>query len=184
MALLPVLTYPNPLLKKRSVDVKVFDSRLQDLVQSMFETMRVEGGIGLAAPQIGENINLFVMDVGKRDPNDPENAEKIISNKICMVNPKVTQAEGIITYEEGCLSCPELLVEIERSLNIVVKSRDPEGRPQQHSLTELEAVCTQHEMDHLKGVLLTDRISRLKREMYGKERIRERKSANDKSRLE
>ena len=82
MALLEVLTYPNPSLKKKSVDVKVFDSRLMDLVQNMFETMRIERGIGLAAPQVGESINLFVMDVEKPDPTDPENPEKNISNKI------------------------------------------------------------------------------------------------------
>jgi peptide deformylase len=184
MARLPVLTYPTPSLKKPSVDVKTFDAKLYELVESMFETMYFERGIGLAASQIGENLNLLVMDVGSPDPTDPENHEKRISNKICLINPNILSREGKILYEEGCLSCPELLVEVERDRNIVVASVDPEGRPQQHSLSELEAVCTQHEMDHLKGVLLTDKISRLKREIYGKQRLRERKSAQDKSELE
>jgi peptide deformylase len=76
------------------------------------------------------------------------------------------------------------LVEVERSKTIIVESFDPEGRPQKMTLTDLEAICTQHEMDHLKGVLLTDHISRLQREIYGKKRVRERKDEQDKSRLE
>lgn len=178
---LDVLTYPSQTLKKKSVPVKDFNSWLTDLAEAMFETMYTERGIGLAAPQVGENINLFVMDVGRPDPQD---AEKILSHKICMVNPKITEAEGLILYEEGCLSCPELLVEVERSKTIIVESFDPEGRPQKMTLTDLEAICTQHEMDHLKGVLLTDHISRLQREIYGKKRVRERKDEQDKSRLE
>ena len=178
---LNVLTYPSQSLKKKSVAVKDFNSWLTDLVEAMFETMYIERGIGLAAPQVGENINLFVMDVGRPDPQD---AEKILSHKICMINPRITEAEGLILYEEGCLSCPELLVEVERSKNIIVESFDPEGRPQKMALTDLEAICTQHEMDHLKGILLTDRISRLQREIYGKKRVRERKDEQDKSQLE
>lgn len=181
MSKLSVLTYPTASLKKSSRPVENFNSRLGDLVQDMFETMYVENGIGLAAPQIGENVNLFVMDVALPDPNDPE---KSISQKICMVNPRVTERNGVLIYEEGCLSCPELLVEVERSENIVVESFDAEGRPQKHVLSGLQSVCTQHEMDHLEGVLLTDRISRLKREIYGKKRIRERQDEKDKSLLE
>lgn len=181
MAILPVLTYPSKSLKKESVNVTEFNSWLKDLVENMFETMYAEHGIGLAAPQIGENINLFVMDAGRISPINPEER---IPRKICMINPTITNKSGIITFEEGCLSCPELLVEVERSENIIVESFDPEGKPQVHKLTELEAICTQHEMDHLKGILLTDHISRLKRERYGKQRIRARKDDEDKSILE
>lgn len=177
MALLPVLTYPTASLKKTSVDVTEVNSRLQDLINDMFETMYAENGIGLAAPQIGENINLFVMDVGRPDPIDPE---RRLPHKICMINPKIISADGTIQYEEGCLSCPDLLVKVDRSANIVVQSLDAQGRPQQLSLSELEAVCTQHEMDHLKGVLLADRLSQLQRDMYGKKMIRLRKNADDK----
>jgi peptide deformylase len=90
---LDVLTYPSQTLKKKSVPVKDFNSWLTDLAEAMFETMYTERGIGLAAPQVGENINLFVMDVGRPDPQD---AEKILSHKICMVNPKITEAEGLL----------------------------------------------------------------------------------------
>lgn len=182
MARLPVLTYPQASLKKASKDVEEFDQNwLKELIQNMFETMYAENGIGLAAPQIGENINLFVMDVMRQDPLDPEN---VISNQIYMINPKITEREGDIQFEEGCLSCPELLVKVDRSKDIVVESLDVLGAPQVHKLTDLEAVCTQHEMDHLKGILLTDHISRLKREMYGKKRIRQRQDEDDTSVLE
>jgi len=176
MAKLPVLTYPAKSLKQKSVPVEKVDSRIGDLVQDMFETMYAENGIGLAAPQIGENINLIVMDVKTVDPLDEE---KLISHPYCLINPKIVSEEGIITFEEGCLSCPELLVEVERSENIVVEALDAEGKPVQHSLSELTAVCVQHEMDHLQGVLLTDYISRLKRDMYKKQRVREKKNEDD-----
>ena len=181
MAILPVVTYPNASLKKASKDVKDFDSWLEELVHNMFETMYAENGIGLAAPQIGENINLFVMDIQKENPLNPE---ETISNKICMINPKIVQKDDTILYEEGCLSCPELLVEVERAKDIIVESLDPQGQPQKLELTNLESVCTQHEMDHLKGILLTDHISRMKREKYTKARIRQRNSEDDKSVLE
>lgn len=184
MAKLPVLTYPAPSLKKKSVEVKAFNSRLQDLVEDMFETMVFERGIGLAAPQIGENINLFVMDVGRPDPKHPDDEKKRVSNRICLINPKIVSRAEKIFYEEGCLSCPELLVEVERDRNILVEAFDPQGRPLKMALSDLEAVCTQHEMDHLKGLLLTDRISQLKREMYAKQRVRERRDDKDKSALE
>lgn len=180
MGKLEVLTYPHPVLKKKSHDVENFDSKLGDLVQDMFETMYVERGIGLAAPQIGENLNLFVMDVGEVDPDDPE---KVKSNQICMINPKIIQSEGIVAFEEGCLSCPELLVKVDRAQKILVEFFDFEGRKQQSELMDLMAVCTQHEMDHLKGILLADRLSRLKREMYGKQRIRARQDEEDKGQV-
>ena len=177
MSLLTVIKYPAPSLKKPSVEVREFNSWLQDIVKNMFETMYAEHGIGLAAPQVGENIRLFVMDIQKPDPFQEG---QVIHNKICMVNPRLTKAEGLINYEEGCLSCPDLIVEVERAKDIVVESLTPDGKAQRHVLTELEAVCAQHEMDHLKGILLVDKISRLKREMYGKERVRARRDDSDK----
>lgn len=180
--LLPVVTYPALSLKKESKEVKEFGQEwLRSLIENMFETMYHENGIGLAAPQIGENINLFVMDVAKPDPNDPE---QYISDQIYMINPKIVHAEGSILYEEGCLSCPELLVKVERSRDILVESKDVNGELQKHRLSELQAVCTQHEMDHLKGILLTDHVSQLKREMYGKKLMRQRENEDDISILE
>lgn len=167
---LPILTYPNKVLKKQSVPVEKVTSTITDFVKNLFETMYAsETGIGLAAPQVGENLNIFVMDVALTDPDNPE---KQTPNPIAHINPKIIHREDTIIFEEGCLSCPELLVDIERSKNIIVESLDAEGRAQQHNLSDISAVCVQHEMDHLVGKLLTDYISRLKRDMYKKQRLR------------
>lgn len=177
MAKLPILTFPAPSLKKESVAVEKVTSKITDFVQDLFETMyKTDSGIGLAAPQVGENLNIFVMDIGKPDPTD---AKKEIPDPVCIINPKIIKTQGLITFEEGCLSCPELLVNVDRAQHIVVQGLDAEGRPIELSLSELAAVCTQHEMDHLKGKLLTDHISRLKRDMYRKDRIRQRTDEND-----
>lgn len=183
MAKLEIVKFPNPLLKKESQEVQEVTSKITDFVQDLFDTMYGTGnGIGLAAPQVGENLNIFVMDIGKPDPLKPakdDEEPELLPDPIAMINPKIVKHEGIITYEEGCLSCPELLVSIDRAKNIVVDSLDAEGRPQTLTLSDLAAVCTQHEMDHLKGKLLTDYISRLKRDRYRKQRIRERKDDDD-----
>lgn len=181
MAKLPVLEYPTESLKKPSKEVKEFGQNwLRELVENMFETMYAAEGLGLAAPQVGENINLFVMDVSRPDPLDSDNE---IPDRIYMINPEIKKAEGVYEYEEGCLSCPDLLINLNRPNNIVVHSFDVEGNPQQHFLSEVASVCTQHEMDHLKGILLTDHISRLQREFYGKKQMRKRRSERDRSKL-
>lgn len=181
MAKRPILEYPTESLKKTSKEVKEFGQAwLRELIDDMFETMYDADGLGLAAPQIGENIALFVMDVGKPHPLD---LSQKLSEKIYMINPEIKKAEGIYEYEEGCLSCPELLVTLNRPNHIVVSSVDVDGKPQEHRLSELASICTQHEMDHLKGVLLTDHISRLQREFYGKKQIRKRKNEKDRSKL-
>lgn len=173
---LPLVTFPAKSLKQPSVKVEKVTSRISDLVQDMFVTMKASQGIGLAAPQIGENLNLFVMDVDKPDPIDPE---KMISNPLCLINPRIISSQGIIAFEEGCLSCPDLLVKIDRSETILVEFLDAEGRLKTLQLKELEAVCVQHEMDHLAGILLTDRLSQIKRSLYKKQRIRDKKNEDD-----
>lgn len=174
--ILEVLKFPSPVLKKKSRDVEKVTSNLSDFVQDMFETMYNEEGIGLAAPQVGENLNILVMDVGQPDP---KNEDKLISNPLCLINPRIVSREGQIVYDEGCLSCPELLVQVPRSQNIVVEALDAEGRLVTYNLQDLTAVCTQHEMDHLAGKLLTDYLSQLKRDMYRKQRVRQRRDDDD-----
>lgn len=178
--ILPILTFPAQSLKKPSVQVEKVTSKIGDLVEDMFETMKGEHGIGLAAPQVGENLNILIMNVFKRDPKDPE---KVISNPISLINPQILRSEGVIVYEEGCLSCPELLVKMERAQNITVQGLDKEGKKVSHDLNDLEAVCIQHEMDHLRGKLLTDYLSRLKRDIYRKHLVRPKKNDNDRGDL-
>jgi peptide deformylase len=129
----------------------------------MFATMEQEVGIGLAAPQVGELIRLAIVDVRKQDTVD---LEKFISDPVALINPEIIAGEGTISYEEGCLSCPELLVKVDRFNRVKVKYLDLEGRMCELTAEGLKAVCIQHELDHLNGILLADKISRLERNLY------------------
>jgi peptide deformylase len=122
-----------------------------------------EPGIGLAAPQVGEAIRLVVMDTGWNE----EGGEK---NPRVMVNPEIVLREGTLTWTEGCLSVPDFQAEVERSARVIVRYADLDGNAHEEDVTELRAVCFQHELDHLDGVLFIDRISRLKRSLYVQKR--------------
>lgn len=178
MAKLIVLTYPAKSLKEPSLPVSKVTDEIKRLVKDMFETLSDNKGIGLAAPQIGKNINLFIMDVGKKDPSDKE---KLIPHPFCFINPKVIEKSGSITYAEGCLSCPELTVEIKRAQRVIVDALNAEGKLVTEVLEDLEAVCLQHEMDHLQGILLVDHLSRLKRELYEKQIKKAHKESKESS---
>lgn len=166
MARLPILTFPTKSLKEPSLAVGTVTGEIKQLIKDMFEAMYENKGIGLAAVQVGKNINLLVMDVGRKDPQDKE---KTLPHPFCFINPRIVEKSGTIKYEEGCLSCPELTVEVNRAQRVIVEALNAEGKLVTEVLEDLEAVCLQHEMDHLQGTLLTDHISRLKRELYEKQ---------------
>ncbi|MBX7149204.1 peptide deformylase [bacterium] len=176
MSLLNVLKYPDKRLKNKSKPVIEVNKTIRELAESMMETMYVENGIGLAAPQIGENIRLIVVDVPIQDKI---NEEKYHPDPVALINPEIITGDGKIQYEEGCLSCPELIVLVDRQKNIVVKYLDLEGRPQELKATDLKAVCIQHEIDHLNGTLLADRLSSVDRDLYKTKRIRIAKDEKD-----
>ena len=165
MALRPVLQFPDPRLKRKSVPIGEITDEIRSLAQDMIEVMYDEPGIGLAAPQVGEAIRLVVMDTGWTE----EGAEK---NPTVMVNPASLAKDGEITWTEGCLSVPDFQADVERAARVRVRYRDLEGREHEEDASELRAVCFQHEIDHLDGVLFIDRISRLKRSMYVQKRKR------------
>lgn len=145
---LRILLYPDPRLKKRSRPVEKFDDHLASLVKRMFELMRQQEGVGLAAPQVGVNLRLFVMNhTGK-----PEDDHVVI-------NPALTALEGEIEAEEGCLSIPEVRVNVLRADRMKLAALDLEGKPFEREASELESRVWQHETDHLDGILLTDRMS-------------------------
>ena len=169
MSSLTVLKYPDPKLRRKSKPIAKVSSSIVSLAEDMFETMVAENGIGLAAPQIGEMIRLVVMDVPKIDPIDPE---KIVHDKLALINPQIVHGEGKIQYEEGCLSCPELIVLVERNEKIRVKYLDLEGRPCEIGAEQLKAVCIQHEIDHLDGILLVDKLNRIEQGLYKQKRLR------------
>ncbi|OGQ08813.1 MAG: peptide deformylase [Deltaproteobacteria bacterium RIFCSPLOWO2_12_FULL_40_28] len=166
---LEVLKYPNKKLKKKSRSVSKVNQVIQDLARDMFETMYLDNGIGLAAPQVGELIRLIILDVALIDPDHPEDHKP---DPVALVNPEIEKAEGTIEYEEGCLSCPELIVPVTRSEKVWVNYLDLDGKPSKLTAEGLKAVCIQHEIDHLDGILLVDKMGRLEKDMYRKKRIR------------
>src|SRR5580693_5359494 len=144
---LKIILYPDPRLKKISAAVETFDEPLKKLAEQMFVLMRLSKGVGLAAPQVGQNIRLFVMNsTGK--PEDDR----------VYVNPILSEAEGDETAEEGCLSLPEVHVDVLRSKTLRIQARDLSGNPIDEKHEGYIARIWQHEIDHLNGVLLTDRM--------------------------
>ena len=158
MSLRRILTVDADLavLKQRSAPVHVVDDRLRRLMDDMLETMYAAPGIGLAAIQVGEPVRVVVMDLAKGDePPAPR----------YFVNPEITWASDETgLWEEGCLSVPEIYDEVERPLRVGLKFLDYRGQVVEEDAEALFAVCIQHEMDHLNGVLFIDHLSRLKRD--------------------
>jgi peptide deformylase len=159
MALRPVLQFPDPRLKRKSTPVGEVTDEIRALARDMIEVMYDEPGIGLAAPQVGEAIRLVVMDTGWTE----DGADK---KPVVMLDPEILEREGSITWTEGCLSVPDFQADVERAARVRVRYRDLDGNEHVEDVTELRAVCFQHEIDHLDGVLFIDRISRLKRSLY------------------
>ena len=155
MAVLQLRYYPDPALTRPSDPVEVVDEAIVELVENMAETMYVERGVGLAAPQVGINKRILVMDCG-----DPDGGSALIA----FINPQIVSAEGTIVWEEGCLSFPGLTVEVERSETVRVRALGVAGKPFEALLSGLPAVCAQHEIDHLDGLTLFDRVSGLKKQ--------------------
>ena len=175
MALREILTYPDPRLAEKSVEVELVTDETRTLIDDMFETMYSAEGVGLAAPQVGVHLRVIVVDCGEREEGD-DAVPLTAVNPISVVNPVVTSREGNIVWQEGCLSVPDFLDEVERSEKVTVTGLDREGKPTTINAEGLLAVCLQHEIDHLDGVLFVDRLSRLKQSMV-KKRLRKRAMA-------
>jgi peptide deformylase len=157
VAVLEILKYPHPMLKKRCQEVDRIDGGVKQLVRDMVETMYRSNGIGMAACQVGIPKRVIVVDVG---PIDPE------KDLFAMINPEIVSEEGEIEHEEGCLSVPDCSEKVKRKEKILVRGFSPEGEEIEVSGDGILAIALQHELDHLNGVLILDRISRLKREIY------------------
>jgi peptide deformylase len=163
MALLDVLQFPDPRLRRRSEPIEKVTDELRQLAADMLETMYDEPGIGLAAPQVGMPVRLVVVDTDWTD----EDAERA---PLVLVNPEIVEREGKIVWNEGCLSVPEYNADVERAERVVLRATDLDGNPIEEEARGLRAVCFQHELDHLDGFLFIDRISRLKRDLYVQKR--------------
>jgi peptide deformylase len=169
MALLPILTLPDPILRKTALPVERVDNDLRRLMDDMLATMYEAPGIGLAAPQVGILRRLIVMDPAKDDmPRTP----------VFMVNPEILErSEEMRLHEEGCLSIPEFTAEIERPGKTRVVFLDREGKRQEAELEGIWSTLVQHEVDHLNGVLFIDYLSRLKRDMVVKKMTKTKRTA-------
>jgi peptide deformylase len=156
MAVRPILVLPDRRLRAIADHVETIDADIKKLAKDMFDTMYDAPGVGLAATQIGEMKRVVVMDLAKDDePRD----------QIVMINPEILKvSEDTVTSEEGCLSIPELFYDVERPATVTVRYTDLEGKTVEREATDRLAICMQHEIDHLDGVLYIDYLSRLKRD--------------------
>jgi len=159
MALLKILHYPDPVLKKVATPVTVFDERLRRLAADMAETMYAAPGVGLAAPQVGVSERLVVIDCSPRDEGP---------GLLTVINPEILAAEEDICEEEGCLSVPGYYAKVPRKSRVKVKFQDLDGQQRMIEADGLWAVAFQHEIDHLDGVLFVDHLSPLKKGMFRK----------------
>jgi peptide deformylase len=172
MAIRPIFETPDPILRQISKPVETFDDELRTLVSDMFETMYVAPGIGLAAVQVGVPIRLLVIDL--QEPEEEE-GEPIRDPRV-FINPEILWASDTeVPYTEGCLSVPEQYAEVMRPDRIRARWRDEHGETYEREIEGLLAVCLQHEMDHLEGILFIDHLSRLKRDMLMKKLAKWRK---------
>ncbi len=175
MAIRRIYETPDPVLRQISKPVETFDAELKTLVEDMFETMYDAPGIGLAAVQVGVPIRLLVIDL--QEPEE-EGGEPVRDPKV-FINPEVLwHSDSEVPYTEGCLSVPEQYAEVMRPDRIRARWRDVEGNQFEEEIDGLLAVCLQHEMDHLNGVLFIDHLSRLKRDMVLKKLAKWRKENN------
>src|SRR5215472_3577317 len=167
MALLPIIVAPDPRLKVKAKPVTKVDERIRKLLDDMVETMHAAPGIGLAAPQVGEALRILVVDIAKDgEPSDPRK----------FVNPEIAWAsDEKVLWEEGCLSLPEQFAEVERPKEVKVRYLDETGAKKEIHATGLLAICLQHEMDHLDGVLFVDHISALRRNMILRKLVKSKK---------
>mgnify|MGYP001814167498 FL=1 len=159
MATREIITYPAPVLRKKAVKIETFDDALQELVNDMIETMYKAQGVGLAGNQIGVAQQIVVVDISTE-----ENEQK----NIVLINPVISEGEGKVPDQEGCLSVLEYSAKVNRFQKIRVTAQDPQGNELDFIAQDRFARIIQHEVDHLHGTLFIDRISTLKRSMYKK----------------
>jgi peptide deformylase len=152
-----IVTYPSPILRQKTAAISEFNAELHALLDDMRETMYVERGIGLAAPQIGVPLRVAVIDISEDRTGCIE-----------LVNPEIVSKEGEVPSEEGCLSIPDYRETIQRKAKVTVRAQDRHGKQFEFMAEEILSMAAQHEIDHLNGVLFIDHMSRLKRELFNK----------------
>ena len=155
MAVLPIRIYPDPVLRVKCREVTEFDDRLRKLIRDMIETMHAAPGIGLAAPQVGVELRVAVLDLSVGE--DPSQVH-------ILINPRIVHREGLETDVEGCLSLPGITDKVDRPLRVKVEAVDPHGQPIEIAAEDWLARALCHEIDHLDGVLFVDHLRGLRKE--------------------
>ncbi len=163
MALMEIRIYPDPVLRKVAKPVTLFDGELERLVSDMAHTMYTSPGVGLAAPQVGLSERFFIIDI-----TSPRRESLHV-----FVNPRIVHREGAITWEEGCLSFPDVRTDVDRSRFVKVEAQDVKGRAFALEAEGLMAVAIQHELDHLDGRLLIDNMSIIDRALLKRKMTRQ-----------
>ncbi len=169
MAKLEILTYPNPILREISKPVTEFNAELKKLSENMLDTMYESKGIGLAAVQVGQPIQMLVIDTRSKDDagrrykyDEMTEFEQNLAQPLVLINPEIIKGYGKTTFDEGCLSVPSFFDTVERFDKVDVKALDINGKEFKLTVDGLVAICIQHEMDHLTGTLFIDHLSFLK----------------------
>lgn len=150
MAILKLQKYGSPILREKAIPVARVDKEIREFVENMIETMYAEGGIGLAAPQVGVSKKIIIIDTEEHGP-------------VVLINPKILKREGETKEEEGCLSVPGIYYPIKRSYSVTVEALDLEEKKIRVTQEGFLAIALQHEIDHLEGYLFIDRLSPAKR---------------------
>ncbi len=171
MAILEILKYPHATLKKRCREVEKIDEEIKSLIDNMKETMYQANGVGLAACQVGVPQRVIVLDVGPIDPRH---------SFFAMINPEIISEEGELDHEEGCLSVPDCFEKVKRKEKIRVRGISEEGKEVEVAVEGILAFALQHEIDHLNGILILDRLSQLKRQIY-RSKVKKEKKKEEKT---
>lgn len=177
MAVLDILTVPNPVLSRkcRLVGPDEFHDGLRTFVSDLAETMYAAPGVGLAAPQVGDLRRIIVADPGNAKREEDANGRPRKPRFVAMINPVIVDASREkIVWEEGCLSVPDFNEDVARPRRVQIKWFDEHGKSQQHWFEDYDAVVIQHEMDHLEGTVILDKVSRLKKSRYLSRRTKTR----------
>ena len=183
MSILDIVVYPAKVLETRAAEVTKFDDVLKKFVADMHETMVASAGIGLAANQVGDLRRVVTMEIPYGDnryeaEEPPEVREWWHDKKFTFVNPVITKKQGKFRFQEGCLSFPEIYEFVERAAEVWVTAKDENGEEFEVHATGLFAVCIQHEIDHIDGVVFVERMSRLKSSLV-KKKIARRAMSDD-----
>ena len=161
----PIVLYPDPILKTVCRPADWRDPLVQQVAQDLVDTMQAGPGVGVAAPQIGHDLRIFVVDVTPKHPGH---------GLLVLLNPEMVGKEGAVTGREGCLSIPDFTASVRRYSKILVRAQDLQGNARILESEGFEAVCLQHELDHLDGVLFLDRVSCLKTDVFRRKGVQPR----------